>query len=244
MANYATSTAMTAITSMSEMGTLLKTLKDFNTSNDYQSLAEVALQGLALYGLQGAIQLRTPSETLTRNELGEASPLEISIINHMAEMERVTQFKSKLCISNPCVSLLVHDMPMDDIDRCGRLRDHLAMLVDGVEVRLQGIKAAHESKLRSDAIEHAMVRVTETLKIIDTAQRQRKMETRMSFSVLIDRIEKALIMVAMTETQERFVSNIVRDGIEEIIISETSEIDIQDKLTTIINELKGLLQAG
>ncbi len=243
MATYATSTAMTAITSMSEMGTLLKTLKDFNTNNDYLSLAGTALQGLAQYGLQGAIQLRTPRESLTCNGLGEASPLEVSIINHMAEMEHVTQFKSKLCISNPCVSLLVHDMPMDDIDRCGRLRDHLAMLVDGVEVRLQGIWATDESRQRSDAIERAMQRITDTLKIIDNAQRQRKMETRLAFSVLIDRIETALLQVAMTESQERFVSNIVRNGIEEIIVSETREIDIQDKLTTIINELKGLLKA-
>jgi CheY-like chemotaxis protein len=243
MANYATSTAMTAITSMSEMGTLLETLKNFNACNDYPVLSKTALQGLALYGLQGAIQLRTQHEILTRNLQGEASPLEVSIINHLAGMERVTQFKSKLCINSACVSLLVHDMPMDDLERCGRLRDHLIMLVDGVEVRIQAIKAINESSQRGDAIAHAVLHITDTLKNIDTAQRQRKMETRLAFSKLIDKIEKALISVAMTETQERYVSDIVRDGIEEIILSETSEIDIQDKLTTIINELKGLLAA-
>lgn len=242
MANYAASTAMTAITSMSEMGTLLETLKTFNTCNDYKMLAEAALQGLALYGLQGAIQVRAPDETLNRNNQGEASPLEVSIINHMAAMDRVTQFKSKLCINNQSVSLLVHDMPLDDTERCGRLRDHLAMLVDGAEVRVQGIRAVNESRQRGEAIERAAQRITETLKKIDTAQRQRKMESRIAFSGLIDKIEKALIKVALTDTQERFMSNIVRDGIEEIIASETGEIGIQDKLTTIINELNGLLE--
>ena len=255
MANYATSTAMTAITSMSEMGTLLETLKKFNTCNDYPALAEAALQGLSLYGLQAAIQLRTPNlhgasehesacarDTLNINIQGEASPLEVSIINHLAKMDRLTQFKSKLCINNQSVSLLVHDMPLDNAERCGRLRDHLTMLVDGVEVRIQGIVAVQESGRRSDAIEGAVARIAQTLKKIDAAQRQRKMETRIAFSALNDKIEKSVIRIAMTETQERFICGIVRDGIEEIILSETSEIDIQDKLTTIINEMKGLLE--
>jgi len=244
MANYATNTAMTAITSMSEMGALLETLKRFNACNDCKALAEAALQGLALYGLQGAIQLRPPEEMFTRNNQGGASPLEVSIINHMAKMERITQFKSKLCITYPSASLLVHDMPLEDVERCGRLRDHLAMLVEGTEVRIQGIKAVNESRQRGEAIERAVGRITETLKEIDSAQRNSQVGARIAFSALIDQIEKALISVAMTESQEKFLSAIVRDGIEEIINAQSSEIDIQDKLTTIINELKGMLELG
>lgn len=242
MASYATTTAMTAMTSMSEMGALLETLKKFNACNDSKTLAEAALQGLALYSLQGAIQIRSPEETLTRNNQSWASPLEVSVINHMAKMERITQFQSKLCISYPGVSLLVHDMPLEDADRCGRLRDHLAMLVEGVEVRIQGIKAANESRQRGEAIERAVGRITGTLKEIDSAQRQSHVGTRIAFSALIDRIEKALISVALTESQDKFLSAIVRDGIEKIINAQSSEVDIQDKLTTIINELKGMLE--
>jgi len=242
MANYATSTAMTAMTSMSEMGALLDTLKMFNACNDCKALSEAALQGLALYGLRGAIQIRTPEETLTRNNQGAASPLEVSIINHMAKMERITQFQSKLCITYPSVSLLVHDMPLEDAERCGRLRDHLAMLVDGADVRIQGIKAVNESRQRGEAIERTVGSITKTLKEIDSAQRKSLVGARIAFSVLIDRVEKALISVALTESQEKFLSAIVRDGIEEIINTQSSEIDIQDKLTTIINELKSLLE--
>ena len=188
MANYATSTAMTAMTSMSEMGALLESLKKFNACTDYNALAEAALAGLALYGLQGAIQIHSPQETLTRNNQGAASPLEVSILKQMAKMERITQFQSKLCITYPSVSLLVHDMPLEDADRCGRLRDHLAMLVEGVEVRIQGIKAVSESRQRGEAIECAVGRITETLKTIDSAQRQSHVGTRIAFSTLTDQI--------------------------------------------------------
>lgn len=241
MANYATSTAMTAMTSMSEMGALLETLKKFNVCNDSTALIDAMLQGIALYGLKGAAQIRTPEETLTRNNQGCASPLEASIINHMSKMERVTQFQSKLCVTYPSVSLLVHDMPVEDAERCGRLRDHLAMLVDGAEARIMGINAVNESQQRGKAIERAVERITETLKEIDSAQRQSQVVTKIAFSTLIDKIEKAIIKVAPTVAQEKLLSDIVRNGIEEIMYAPTSEFDIQDKLTTIISELKGMV---
>ena len=243
MANYATSTAMTAMTNLSEMGALLESLKKFNACSDYPALAEAALAGLALYDLQGAIQIRSPQEAINRNNQGAASPLEVSILKHMAKMERITQYQSKLCITYPSVSLLVHDMPLEDADRCGRLRDHLAMLVEGVEVRIQGIKAVNESRQRGDAIERAVGHFTETLKAIDSAQRQSHVETRIAFSALTDKVEKALISVALTESQDKFLAGTIRDGVEEILHAQSSEIDIQDKLTAITSELKSMLDA-
>lgn len=239
MANYATSTAMTAISNTSEMGVILEALKKFNVCDDYKTVGEAVLQGLSVYGLKGAIQIRSPEEIITRNTQGEVSPLEASVINHLVSMERITQFQSKLCINYPDISLLVHDMPLENVERCGRLRDHMTMLVEGAEVRIQGIRAA--SKQRGEALEYAGWRITEALKEIDSAQRQRRVETRIAFSDLIDKIEKAMISTAMTESQERFLSAIVRDGVEEIINAQTAEIDIQNKLTAIINELRGLL---
>ncbi|MDO8464262.1 MAG: response regulator [Gallionella sp.] len=243
MADYAASTAMTAMTSISEMGALIETLKKFNVCNDSEALIEAMLKGLALYGLGGAVQIRSHEETLTRNNQGWASPLETSIINHMSKMERITQFQSKLCVTYPSISLLVHDMPVEDVERCGRLRDHLAMLVDGAEARILGINAVNESRQRGKAIERAVERITETLKEIDSAQRQSQVGTKIAFSALIDKIEKAIIKVAPTVAQEKLLSDIVRKGIEEIMYAPTSEFDVQDKLTTIISELKGMVDA-
>ena len=246
--NYATSTAMTAMTSMSEMGALLESLKKFNACSDLNDLAEAALASLALYGLQGAVQIRSPNETLTRNSQGAASPLEVSIIKHMASMERIAQFKSRLCITYPSVSLLVHDMPLEDDDRCGRLRDHLAMLVDGMEVRVQRSKAESESEQRGEAIEHAVARLTEALKMIDSAQRQRNVDIRVAASALIDKIEISLVRAALTESQDKFVTEIVtgiiKSSMDEIIDAHFNEIDIQNKFTSIVNELKSILAAS
>lgn len=241
MADYATSTAMTAMSSMGEMGALLEALKNFNACDNYKSLADAALTGLASYGMQGAIQIRSNDVKLTRSAQGDASPLETSVISHMANMDRITQFKTNMSITYPHVSLLVNNMPVSDPDRCGRLRDHLAMLIEGVNVRVQGISDAIESSRRGEAIQRAAGRITSALNEIDAAQRKSLMDQRIAFSNLTDEMEKALTSVALTDSQEEYLSSTIRNGIENIINVQSSELDLQNKLTTIVAELKDML---
>ena len=238
MASVASTTAMTAMTSMSEMGALLESLKKFNACVDEHALAEATLSGLALYGLSGVVQIRTPEMTLSLTEQGEASPLEASVMNHMSAMDRIVYFKNRMSINYPSVGLLVNNMPIDDPDRCGRLRDHLAMLVEGADVRLTGIVAEYESRRRGLAIERMAERIGCALNEIDSTQRRNRMEMRLAFAELTDKIWGALNRVAITHEQESYLYSIITEGIEQIICVQSDETELQDKLTCIIHELK------
>jgi cysteine sulfinate desulfinase/cysteine desulfurase-like protein len=127
---------------------------------------------------------------------------------------------------------------VEDPDRCGRLRDHLAMLVEGAEMRASGIVAENESRRRGTAIEHMIARVTGALKEIDATQRQNQMEMRMSYTALTDELEKALMQVALTSAQEEFLSTIVSNGIDSILNAQSADTELQNKLTAIIKEMK------
>lgn len=244
MADFAGRTAMTAMTSMSEMGALLEVLKSFNASTSYTALADAVLAGIAHYGLQGVVQIRSPEETLTRTEQGNASPLETSVIDQMAGMERIVQFKSRLSVIYDHVLLLVKNMPVEDPDRCGRLRDHLAMMVEGAEARAQAIMAGAESNRRGEAIDRAARRITEALEGIDAAQRRSRMATNLAVQAVSDRLEKAFVSLALADSQEEFVAGIVKAGLENILTAQSAETDMQEKLTAIIRELKGMSGAA
>lgn len=72
-------------------------------------------------------------------------------------------------------------------------------------------------------------------------QRKSLMDQRIAFSNLTDQMENALTSVALTESQEEFLSSIIRNGIENIINSQSAGLDLQNKLTTIAGELKEML---
>lgn len=233
MASYASSTAMTAMTSLGEMGALIETMKRFNACNTLTALADATLAGLALYGLQGAVQVRAADETLTRDGDGEASPLVASVIDHMTSMDRITTFKSRMCITYDNLSLLVNNMPEDDAERYGRLRDHLAMMAEGANVRVQAI-------MLGNALNRVVENLTGTLAQIDAVQRHSSMAINLGINAFNEEVDRAYISLGLTDAQERFMSQIIRTGIDKILNAESASQDVQDKLSALIRELNGL----
>lgn len=234
MANHASKAAMTAMTSLGEMGALIETMKRFSACNTLGTLADACLEGLGAYGLHGAIQIRPTSQTtLTRDSNGTGSPLLASVIGHMAGMDRITSFKTRMSITYDHVSVLVNDMPLDDPDRCGRLRDHLAMLAEAAEVRIRSIMLA-------DALDTAVEKLTTTLAAIDAAQRQSRLEINLGLNALDETLAKTYVHLGLTTSQEDLLTGIVREAIDKILESESASIGIQDKLSTLVRELKEL----
>lgn len=241
MANYASQTAMTAMSSMSEVGSLLQILQSFNGCTEFASLVDATLNGLTCYGLEGAVQIRTPDGALTRTSHGDASPLEASVIGHMAGMERIVQYRNRLSITYPAVSLLVSNMPTEDPDRCGRLRDHLAVLVESAEVRTATLIAEARSRIRGERIAASVKRITEALTEIDREQRQSRAATMTAIQTLTTKLERAYVQLALTEKQEEYLAGIASEGIAHVEEAQTAEAGQQDRMTRIVRELQAML---
>lgn len=233
MASYASSTALTAMSSMGEMGSLIETMKLFNACNTLTTLADACIEGLALYGLHGAAQVRTLRETLTRAEEGDATQLVASVINHMTAMDRITIFKDRMCITYDHISLLVNNMPSDDPERCGRLRDHLAMMAEGANVRVQAI-------MLGNALNQVVEKLMVTLAGIDEAQRQSRAAVNLGFEALNDEVDRAYISLGLSDVQEQFLSQTIRGGIDRILSAESAGLEVQNRLSSLIQELKDL----
>ncbi len=240
-AQYATSTAMTAMTSMSETGLLLEVMKRFTQCQDARELARATQESLALFGVDGVVELLLPAEaSIALNGRGPASELEISVLRHMATMDRITQFKTRMSISYPHARLVVTNMPVDDPDRCGRLRDHLAMLLEAAEARLAAINSASLANQRGDAISGTIETLTKVLADIDQQQRQGRADALTVLNGVLMRLEQSMVGLGLTERQEEALLALVREGLEDVYSSQQAEARFQDQLSAAV---QGLQQA-
>lgn len=249
---FASSAAMTAMTEMGELGLVIGTMRQINACSDFPALCQALLAGMADFGLSGLVQVRVLNLTLTRNAKGEASPLEVSIISNMATMDRIVSYKSRLVINYPLFSLLVTNLPLDNPDQCGRLRDHLAILGESANTRAQAIHDAEESNRRGNllvvqqrnaALGQAVAQITETLRTIDMVQRDSGVATQAAVTHLLEEVDNALLRVALSDDQERYLNAILRSGIEGIVSAQTSALDMQDQLSGIVRQLNSLTAA-
>jgi EAL domain-containing protein (putative c-di-GMP-specific phosphodiesterase class I)/DNA-binding response OmpR family regulator len=229
-AGHASATAMTAMTAMGEMGVLLEAMKRLNSTNSADLVVNIVLNALRNFGIGGGVQLRLRDKVITRDQVGDASPLLAGIFANMRD--RITQYKSRLCITYPYASILVQNMPLEDSDRCGRLRDLLAILAEAASLRVSGL-------LMSAAIQHSSTQISQTLATIDNAQRYTLAATTLAIDALEKRVEDGFMSLGLTEAQEQRITQIIRQGVEEILRNEYQKIDLQNQLTHLLATLQG-----
>ena len=234
----ASSAAMTAMVSMSEMGALLEVIKQLGAAGDMAELADALVGGLHLYGLQGCVQLRAGTGVLTRGSDGEASPLELSVLEHLVGMGRLVQFKNRMVINYPKVSLLLRDMPVEDEDRCGRLRDHLTMLVEAANVHVGSLAVLAAARQRDMQVVAVAMRMIQTLGEVDRAQRDNQVAGRIALEDIRQRIDEACVSMLLTNSQEALLHRALDEGIESLLGSQSDTTQLQDRLSQMVQELR------
>lgn len=242
-AQYATTTALLAMTSMSETGLVFEGFKRFNQVTSQLELAQATQSALALFEVESVVELLLPAgQSIAVNKNGPATELEISVLKHIAGMDRITHFKSRMAITYPHVRALISNMPVEDTDRCGRLRDHLAMLVEAAEVRLESINVATQMAKRNVVIGETIKTLSKTLVNIDTMQRNGRANAALILNDVKFRIEGALAGLGLSEKQENTIIGITQDGLESISNTLLAEAHFQDQLSVAIQQLQSAIE--
>lgn len=241
-AGFASSTAMVAMSSMSETGMLLDALKQFNQCADYPALGQAMLAALQAFEVEGVVQL-LPADAppLVLKSHGQASELEVSVLNHMAGMERIVQFRDRLAITYPRLHLMITNLPLHDEARCGRLRDHLAVLVESAEVRLHALHFEHQSRRQGGAIRDTVAQLGMVLSDIDRMQRQGRADATLHLNSVLERVEATLLSMGLTQRQENHIITMIREGFDELAVGRLAEEHFQNALSRAIDDLQSVL---
>ncbi|MEQ6290322.1 response regulator [Vogesella sp. GCM10023246] len=134
---HAFSAAMTAMSAMSEMGVLIEFIRNVARLASYDDIAAAICGTLESFGLHGCVQVYgSRGETLHSSD-GQPSELEASIIANARTLSHIYSSGSNTSFNYPHCCLIVRDMPLEDEIRCGRLRDHLAILAEVAASRAQ-----------------------------------------------------------------------------------------------------------
>lgn len=129
--------AMEAMTSFGELGSVLTFLRSSFRTTTVEGLANLMLRTLEAYDLEACLQLRTPKSSLNFSNQGAISPIEEELLSRIAKMNgRIAESGSRMFINYDHASLMVKNMPFGDDVKMGRLRDNLAIMLEGADERL------------------------------------------------------------------------------------------------------------
>ena len=241
-AGYAQRTAMAAMVSMGELGVVLQFLSKSFACNTVDDLARAMIDAMGQYDLQAAVQMRLGNDVLSLSQNGRDVPLEVSVLNHVRDSGRIFQFKSRCVFNYGRVTLMVNNMPLDDAERCGRIRDNGALLAEGAEARLKAIEAEMLATQRRAGIELALPRLYSTLDGVQNNYRRNCFELTQVMIDFQEALTKAFIHLGLMEGQEQLLSNMANDFMLRVVGTQDASLEIVGHLETLAEDLKVLLK--
>jgi DNA-binding response OmpR family regulator len=136
-ASFATTTAMTAMSSASEQGLVLQFMERSFNCHSPAELAKAIAETCRQFGLDMLVQLRQRDGTAhSSSSNGPCSPMEESILSHLSHGTRITDLGARTAIFYDQVTLILMNMPRSDADRYGRLKDNLVTMAEGINARM------------------------------------------------------------------------------------------------------------
>ncbi|WP_153112021.1 response regulator [Propionivibrio limicola] len=190
--------------SMDETGILLQFMSKLIAMETPAEIAEELLGLMQRYRLEGVVQTRIGDDVETVSAAGINLPLEVSVIEHVRGQGRIFEFSCRGVHNFERVTLMVNNLPLDDPDYCGRLRDHLSVAAQGVDSRLKAIQAER-------AVLSALDNIGDTIMELRSAQQRNTQASSKLISDLQETLLNSFYKLGLTDNQEKFLQNLVGD---------------------------------
>lgn len=235
--------AFAALTSMGDLGVVIEFLRKSAQATSYSAIAARLVAAMKAWGLQGAVQVRGRHEQVALNAEGPMTAMQAAVLEKLRDIGRIFEMGSRAVINFDHVSLLVENLPVDDPDKVGRLRDHLAVLTESADMRMAALDAAIERDLQKQGIEAAL---DELKAAMQQATRHSGTSHRKGQAALLESIEqlgRTILTLGLTEVQVGYMDDLIRHAVDDTQRYFDEVAESENDFADVITRLQRLAQA-
>ncbi len=148
-------TAMEALSTSSELGKAVRYVEQSYDVGEFDSLAQLLTQFCRDLDLNAVVMFQVRRGNYFYASNGEnAAPIERDLIEKLHTTDRFVDFGCRTLANYPQVSLLVKNMPIDNRERYGRLKDTIPFVLGATDAKVrmldaEGALTAHCASLTS-----------------------------------------------------------------------------------------------
>lgn len=230
-------TAFTAMSSAAEVGAVLQFLRASFGCADYEAVAREVLTVTQGYGLDCSVQLRGQQGTISRNAEGPCSPLEDAVLTNIAAQGRIIDFGGRSSYSYPGATVIVRNMPKDDPDRYGRMKDNLALLAEGADARVTSLDGEFRLHQQQHALKRLIDGTRHTLHEIAEQRKGQRTSTSQIFSDFRTTLERAMLTMGLTELQEQDLAELAQHAVEKTMALYNAENKSEAHMKELLAQL-------
>ncbi len=233
------SVAMCALSTGGEMGVILHFFSRSFSCQSMEALAGAILDGFGSYGLSASVQLKYEGGPLTLNSERRCSLIEQELLLNLGQDSRhLFNYGSRTVVNFPHISVLIKNMPLDDEERYGRMKDNAVLLVEGAEHRILALTNELSVKKRQQRLAAAMRSAQGELVTIRDAFSRNHAEVVTTLGSLERQVEKTFGKLDLSESQETCLLQVVRPLTKNAYSLEEQALINDKRLSRVLEDLQ------
>ncbi len=241
-AEEAKRTAYNALTSSAELGLVILFSEHSFTATSYKSLAKRFFNITNSLGLSCSLIIQTSQGHIFFSSKGTISPLESELMARLKDSGRIHDFGSRTQINYPHISVLIKNMPLDDGERYGRIKDLLPAMLGPADAKISVINEEKRKIRRYQELLKSFQLVQRTFQELDTLLKQNREKGFDIMRAMLMELNRELPRMGLEDDQENYVLGEVDKAIDAAIEVVDDGKAIGKYFSFVMQQLESLIK--
>jgi DNA-binding response OmpR family regulator len=228
--------AFEAMTHSSEQGQLAVFMEQAFNCTSVAELAQSLVACLKSFGLNAVTAFWQSGDITMLGHAKKIAPLEAELLRQSRHGGRIVDFAQRSIFNFSNCSLLIKNMPQQD-SAYGRFKDHLCVLMSGVEARLKSLQVEDKCQRQQELLTLAHSAEL-SLSQLQQSHSENIQYANQHASDMLMELKEELLVLNLDEQQEELIIELVESHIEKLRASYEKGNNVDSDISNIVTALK------
>lgn len=215
-AKNAADTALSLMVGNNELGQAIRFVERSYAVIDYQSLADAFLSVTDNLGLKCGLYFNSNTGPMFYGSGGVISPIESDLLLRLHDTaDRIMDFSNRTIFRYPRISLIVKNMPLDDMEKYGRIKDLMPSMLGAADARVGSLDTEAALVKQTNDVRESYQLVRETLQNLAANFTNNQQKTLNTMQDMLNELDYRLPSMGLEEDQESYLIGRVDAAVSE-----------------------------
>lgn len=235
--NAAMKIAFDAMKNSSELGSILRFYESIHQAENFDVLADLTFEALREFELDSTLVIIVGDDPFYFRDDMQKSQLELESIISARTRGRLFSWKKYSFFSYDLFTVLIRNMPIDDEERYGILKDQICLLLNGVDARINSMLIAQSEAEKQQRIS-SVSKILANL-VLEIEQSNTSFSEKFE-KIIVDmetNISAEIAQFSLMEREEQALLNVVNESMLAATALFESSIETEQQRKQIIDVL-------
>lgn len=235
-------TAMAAMTGTNELAAAMSFMEKTYCYKTYEELALGLFDVTDRLGIECTVMINIDDKVHWFSSDGVLKPIETELLEQSDKSQRFFDFGATTIINYSNISLLVRNMPLDNMERYGQIKDILPVLLSAANSRTNVVKMEIALLQQSKDLVQSTGRIRTRFYYLVKSMIESQQQGREVINNMNEELNMDLLRMGLESEQEEYLLHRLSEAIDDAMNRIDSSSEIHETMSAVLNDFKSTMK--